>query len=50
MDPQSTFRSMVHDFPDVEVDINGAGDYVLKVDTTIHRKKEMYRTVKSGLP
>jgi hypothetical protein len=49
-DPHSTFRSMTQDFPGVEIDIGGAGDYVAKVDTKIRRIKETYRTVKCGLP
>ena len=48
-DPHSTFRSMMYDFPGVEVDVGGAGDYVPKVDAKIHRIKELYSTVKSGL-
>jgi hypothetical protein len=49
-DPQSAFRSMTQDFPGIEMDIGGAGDYVAKVDARIRRVKEMYRTVKAGLP
>jgi len=49
VDPHSTFRSMQHDFPGVEVDVGGAKDYVPKVDTKIRRLKEVYRAVKSGL-
>jgi len=48
-DPHSTFRSMMYDFPGVEVDVGGTGDYVPKVDAEIHRINELYRTVKSGL-
>jgi hypothetical protein len=48
-DPHSTFRSMQHDFPGVEVDVGGASDYVPKVDVKIRRLKEVYRAVKSGL-
>jgi hypothetical protein len=48
-DPHSTFRSMTQDFPGVEVDIGGAGDYVAKVDAKIRRVKETYRKVKAGL-
>jgi hypothetical protein len=40
-DPHSTFRSMMYDFPGVEVDVGGAGDYVPKVDAKIHRIKEL---------
>ncbi len=31
-DPHSSFRSMTQDFPGVELDIGGAGDYVSKAD------------------
>jgi hypothetical protein len=31
-DPHSSFRSMTQDFPGVEMDIGGAGDYVSKAD------------------
>jgi hypothetical protein len=48
-DPHSTFRSMTQDFPGVEIDVGGAGDYVAKVDAKIRRIKETYRTVKCGL-
>jgi hypothetical protein len=48
-DPHSTFRSMTQDFPGMEIDIGGAGDYVAKVDAKIRRIKETYRSVKSGL-
>jgi hypothetical protein len=48
-DPHSTFRSMMYDFPGVEVDVGGAGDYIPKVDAKIRRIKELYRTVRSGL-
>jgi hypothetical protein len=49
-DPHSLFRSMTQDFPGVEMDIGGAGDYVSKADAKIRRIKETYRKVKSGLP
>ncbi len=49
-DPQSAFKSITQDFPGIEIDIGGAGDYVAKVDAHIRRVKEMYRTVKAGLP
>jgi hypothetical protein len=48
-DPHSTFRSMTQDFPGVEIDVGGTGDYVAKVDAKIRRLKETYRSVKSGL-
>jgi hypothetical protein len=47
-DPHSSFRSMTQDFPGVEVDIGGAGDYVAKVDAKIRRVKETYRKVRSA--
>jgi hypothetical protein len=40
---------MMYNFPGVEVDVGGAGDYVPKVDAKICRIKELYRVVKSGL-
>ncbi len=48
-DPHSSFRSMTQDFPGVEIDIGGAGDYVAKVDAKIRHIKETYMSVKSGL-
>jgi hypothetical protein len=48
-DPHSTFRNMMYNFPGVEVDVGGAGDYIPKVDAKIHRIKELYRRVKSRL-
>jgi hypothetical protein len=48
-DPHSSFQSMTQDFPGVEIDVGGAGDYVPKVDAKIRRIKETYRKVKSGL-
>jgi hypothetical protein len=48
-DPQSAFRSMTQDFPGVEIDIGGAGDYVAKVDAHIRRVKETYCMIKNGL-
>jgi ribonuclease HI len=41
-DPHSSFRSMTQDFPGVELDIGGAGDYVSKADAKIRRIKERY--------
>jgi hypothetical protein len=40
---------MTQDFPRVEVDIRGAGDYVAKADAKIRRVKETYRKVTSRL-
>jgi hypothetical protein len=48
-DPQSAFRALVGQFPEVVIDIGGAGDYVSKVDAKIRRIKELYRSVKAGL-
>jgi hypothetical protein len=50
MDPQSAFRMLTTQFPGVVIDIGGAGDYVSKVDAKIHRIKELYWSVKAGLP
>ena len=41
---------MTTQFPGVVIDIGGAGDYVSKVDVKIHCIKELYRSVKAGLP
>jgi hypothetical protein len=49
MDPQSVFRMLVGQFPGVDIDIGGVGDYVSKVNTTIHCIKELYRSVKASL-
>jgi hypothetical protein len=49
-DPHSTFRSMTREFPGVEIDIGGKGDYVAKVDVKIRRIKETFRKVLAGLP
>jgi len=49
MDRQSVFRTMVNDFPGVEINTGGAGGYVDKVDAKIRRIKDTYRSVKSGL-
>ena len=38
-----------NDFPGVEIDTVGAGDYVDKVDAKIRHIKETYRSIKSGL-
>ncbi len=48
-DPQSAFRSRTQDFPSVEIDVGGAGDYAAKIDAKIRRIKETYHSVKSGL-
>jgi hypothetical protein len=50
MDPQSAFRSLTMQCPGVVIDIGGAGDYISKVDAKIRRIKELYRSMKSGLP
>jgi len=49
MDPHSTFCSMTKDFPGVEIDTGGKGDYVPQVDAKIRRVKETYRKVQRGL-
>ena len=50
VDLQSAFRTMTQDFPGVEIDIGGKGDFVAKVDAKIRRVKETYRKLKHGLP
>jgi hypothetical protein len=49
-DPHSTFRAMTEDFPGVEIDPGGKGDYVPQVDAKIRRIKDTYRKVQKGLP
>jgi hypothetical protein len=49
-DPQSAFRTLTSQFPGVVIDVGGAGDYVSKVDAKICHIKELYRSVKAGLP
>jgi uncharacterized 2Fe-2S/4Fe-4S cluster protein (DUF4445 family) len=50
VDPHSSFNGMAQDFPGVEIDVGGSGDYMAKVDVKIRRIKETYRKVKHGLP
>ena len=50
MNPQSAFRSLMTQHPGVVIDIGGAGYYVSKVDAKIRRIKELYRSMKPGLP
>jgi hypothetical protein len=50
VDPASALMTLRGQFPGVVVDPSGAGDNVPKVDVQIRRVKEMYRTVKAGLP
>jgi hypothetical protein len=47
-DPHSTFRAMTEDFPGVEIDPGGKGDYVPQVDAKIRRIKDTYRKVQKG--
>jgi hypothetical protein len=49
-DPQSAFHKLNTQFPGVVIDIGGARDYVSKVDAKIRRIKELYWSVKAGLP
>ncbi len=49
-DPQSAFCTLTSQFLGVVIDVGGAGDYVSKVDVKIHPIKELYRSVKAGLP
>jgi hypothetical protein len=50
IDPASALMSLRGQFPGVLVDASGAGDHVPKVDIRFRRVKEMYHTVKAGLP
>jgi hypothetical protein len=50
MDPQSAFRTLTTQFLGVMIDVGGAGDYVSKVDAKIRCIKELYQSVKAGLP
>jgi hypothetical protein len=50
IDPHSSFWAMTQDFPGVEIDVGGAGDYAAKVDAKICRFKETFWKVKHGLP
>jgi hypothetical protein len=50
VDPASALMSLTGQFPGVVVEPSGAGDHMPKVDIRIRRVKEMYRTVKAGLP
>ena len=50
MDPQSAFCTLTTQFPGVVSDIGGAGDFISKVDAKIRRIKELYWSVKAGLP
>jgi hypothetical protein len=49
-DSQSVFRALPTQFPGVVIDIEGAGDYVSKVDAKIWHIKELYRSVNTVLP
>ncbi len=49
-DPQAGFHTLVGRFPNVNVDRGGAKDSVSKVDNKIRPIKELYRSVKAGLP
>jgi hypothetical protein len=49
-DPQSSFRTISMSFENVVIDVSGAGDFDPKVDIKIRRIKEVYRSVKAGLP
>jgi len=40
---------MTQEFPGVEIDVGGVGDYVEKVDVKIRRIKETFRNVLAGL-
>ncbi len=48
--PQAGFHTLVGQFPNVNVDIGGAKDFVSKVHSKIRRIKELYHSIKAGLP
>jgi hypothetical protein len=48
VDPHSSFRSMMQDFPGVELDVRGAGDYIAKVDAKILLKGEARPAVETA--
>jgi hypothetical protein len=50
MDPQSAFCALTTQFLGVVIDVGGAADYVSKVDAKIHHIKQLYRSMKVGLP
>jgi hypothetical protein len=50
VDPASGLMNLHTQFPGVVIDPCGAGDHVSKIDIRIRRLKEMYHTVKAGLP
>jgi hypothetical protein len=49
VDPQSAFCNLTTQFPEVVIDIGGAGDFDAKLHAKIRRIKEVYCSVKSGL-
>jgi hypothetical protein len=49
-DPHSSLKSMTQEFAGMEIDVAGAGDYVLKVDAKIRTIKETCICVENGLP
>jgi hypothetical protein len=49
VDPQSAFCNLTTQFPEVVIDIGGAGDFDAKLHAKIRRIKEFYCSVKSGL-
>ncbi len=50
VDPASGLMSLRTQFPGIVIDPCGAGDFVSKIDISIRQLKEMYRTVKAGIP
>jgi hypothetical protein len=39
-DLHSSFQGMTQDFPGVEVDVGGSGDYMAKVDVKVSRTEK----------
>jgi hypothetical protein len=50
VDPHSPLVKLRGSYPGVEVDPVGAGDHLDKIDSKIHRVKEVARSVVAGLP
>ena len=50
VDPQRSLVALQGKFPGITIDVSGAGDHLPKVDAKIRRVKELYRSVKAGLP
>jgi hypothetical protein len=50
VDPQTGFQAIKNLFPGILIDDSGVADNIPKVDVKIRCLKEIYRSVKNGLP